>query len=135
MRLQTLVFGWMFTLLPVTALSTTHSLQNVAVIGVGALGVPLCQELLLMEEEEEQPQVVGFTKTTARHSKLMQQLPKSDKLRLIATGDDGYGHETFSNVVFCAPPSGFQDYPKALREALKIWDRSGTFVFTSSGAV
>jgi hypothetical protein len=40
--------------------------------------------------------------------------------------------------VFCAPPSGFDDYPEAVRDAVtNIWDKSsdGVFVFTSSGGM
>ena len=48
------------------------------------------------------------------------------------------GH-SFKDVVFCAPPSGFDDYPSAVKEAAtQLWsgpDSGGSFVFTSSGGV
>ena len=41
------------------------------------------------------------------------------------------------NVLFCASPAGNDDYPGAVREALKMWDAEagGRFVFTSSAGV
>jgi len=46
--------------------------------------------------------------------------------------------EKFANVVFCAPPSGFDDYPGAIKEAAdNLWagPDQGRFVFTSSGGI
>jgi nucleoside-diphosphate-sugar epimerase len=55
---------------------------------------------------------------------------------------------SFRDVVFCAPPSGFEDYSSAVNEAAtRLWtgihgtgrgvggEEVGSFVFTSSGAV
>ncbi len=45
----------------------------------------------------------------------------------------------FQNVVFCAPPSGFEDYPGAVKEAMEnLWagpSSGGRFIFTSSGGM
>lgn len=49
-----------------------------------------------------------------------------------------YNGNSFKDVVFCAPPSGFDDYPAAVKEAAaQLWSgsASGSFVFTSSGGV
>lgn len=46
--------------------------------------------------------------------------------------------QKFSNVVFCAPPSAFDDYPAAVADvADNLWcgNKDGTFVFTSSGGM
>ena len=47
--------------------------------------------------------------------------------------------KTFDNVIFCAPPSGFEDYAGAVENAVaNIWsglEKGGTFVFTSSGGM
>lgn len=52
--------------------------------------------------------------------------------------DDCKG-KTFDNVIFCAPPSGFEDYPGAVEYAAsELWsgiESGGTFVFTSSGGM
>lgn len=67
------------------------------------------------------------------------------------------GHPTFDKVVFCAPPSGFEDYAAGVQECIEnLWNgysgggsgsssstSSGdsgtgggtTFVFTSSGGM
>ena len=47
--------------------------------------------------------------------------------------------QRFKDVVFCAPPFGFDDYPQAVEDAItKLWEGpsgGGSFVFTSSGGV
>jgi len=54
----------------------------------------------------------------------MEEIPKGNK---------------FTNVVFCAPPSGSDDYPGAVKDAIdNIWcgpEKGGRFVFTSSGGM
>jgi len=50
-----------------------------------------------------------------------------------------YSGHTFKDVVFCAPPSGFENYAQAVKDAAaQLWSGpsdGGTFVFTSSGGV
>jgi len=46
-----------------------------------------------------------------------------------------FGPQNFDNVVFCAPPSGNEDYVQEVKDALKMWNRRGRFLFTSSSAV
>jgi hypothetical protein len=74
----------------------------------------------------------------------------ADRFRLL-TSDEAYNNiqEKFDMVVFCAPPSGFDDYPQAVHDAIeRLWKKRpndatqsageqqhGLFVFTSSGAV
>lgn len=41
--------------------------------------------------------------------------------------------KSFSNVVFCVPPSKNEDYVAELQGAVKLWSGEGSFVFTSSG--
>lgn len=50
--------------------------------------------------------------------------------------DDGRPCQ-WPNVLFCASPAGNDDYPGAVREALKMWDAEagGRFVFTSSAGI
>lgn len=49
-------------------------------------------------------------------------------------------NKKFKHCVFCAPPSGFDDYPSAIRGAIDdLWmghdDTGGSFTFTSSGGI
>jgi len=56
----------------------------------------------------------------------------------LSTAEDVPSDAKFKDVVFCAPPSGFDDYPAAVRNALETyWDKGlgGCFVFTSSGGI
>jgi len=111
-----------------------------AVFGVGVLGTSLCRQLLHGDLDAV---VTGITKSSTRHDEIRRQVVESadDDRRLeLLTGDEAHGSgRKFENVVFCAPPSGFEDYSAAVKEAAEcLWagpDAGGVFVFTSSGAV
>ena len=124
-----LSFGKSTILTSVLSMITTPGNKSCAVVGVGVLGTSLCRQLL-----QDNWQVTGITKTTSRHEQLYQQLG-STNFHLTVQAKD----EKFDHVVFCAPPSGFDDYPAAVGEAAEtLWkgpDGGGVFVFTSSGAV
>lgn len=81
--------------------------------------------------------MTGITKTKNRHEDIQAEVGKSDRF-VLKTEDECKGKK-FQNVVFCAPPSGFEDYPGAVGEcAEKLWTGSsdgGVFVFTSSGGM
>ena len=55
------------------------------------------------------------------------------------TADDIPKEKQFTNVIFCAPPSGFEDYPGAVKDAIdNLWAgaaEEGSFIFTSSGGI
>jgi hypothetical protein len=56
----------------------------------------------------------------------------------ILSMDDLSQETKFDNVVFCAPPSGSDDYPGAVKHAVdNLWcgPEKGRFVFTSSGGM
>jgi hypothetical protein len=85
--------------------------------------------------------VTGITKTNNRHEDILAQVggDHSDRFEL-KTGDEiSQGQQRYSNVVFCAPPSGFEDYPAAMEDCIaNVWagpSKGGVFVFTSSGGV
>lgn len=121
-----------------------------AVIGVGVLGTSLCRQIL---EDPDFKGFTGVTRTTKNHDAIRAAVllgestdDDDDRFRLIAaSGGSGdvaappRRKSTFTNVVFCAPPSGFEDYPAAVKEAAeRYWEGpngGGVFVFTSSGAV
>jgi hypothetical protein len=126
-----------------------------AVVGVGLLGTSLCRQLL---DTYPDSVVTGITKTTNNHASIRETVLEreltmssanagadaaggggvtGDRLRLVTCEQEL--STKFDNVVFCAPPSGFDDYPAAVQEAIdRYWQGpsgSGIFVFTSSGAV
>ena len=83
------------------------------------------------------PSVTAITKTTNRHDSILESVGDSDNFN-VRTGSECKG-EKFKNVVFCAPPSGFEDYPAAVDDAISnLWagpSEGGTFIFTSSGGM
>jgi len=100
--------------------------KNCAVVGVGVLGTSLCQQLL-----EKGSQVTGITKTTNRHDSIRQEIPN---LQHLTTLDECT--EKFDDIVFCAPPSGSDDYPETIRSCVEnLWTGKGLFVYTSSGGI
>jgi hypothetical protein len=123
---------------------------DTAIVGVGVLGKHLCR--LILEVSSSSPsaaRVLGVTKTSNNHEAILKDLVGGH-----TTADDGNhrrfqlvtsedvaasgAERRFDNVVFCAPPSGFDDYPLAVQTAIdQLWagPERGVFVFTSSGAV
>lgn len=81
--------------------------------------------------------VTGITKSTNNHASIREAVGNKDRFSVV-TMDDCKG-ETFDNVVFCAPPSGFEDYGGAVEDAVtNVWsglEKGGAFVFTSSGGM
>lgn len=78
-----------------------------------------------------------MTKSKARHDAIKQEVGETDRFS-VATLEDCAGKK-YRNVVFCAPPSGFDDYPKAIEDCMRtVWagpDEGGVFIFTSSGGM
>ncbi|GKY98574.1 hypothetical protein MPSEU_000814200 [Mayamaea pseudoterrestris] len=120
--------------------------SNCAIVGVGVLGTNLCQQLLESTDAKVCDwRITGVTKSTTRHEQIQSKVAATlqHRLQLTTMSDllDQQAQEEaatrkFDNVVFCAPPSGFDDYAGAVREAAdKLWNGRGTFVFTSSGGV
>ncbi|KAL9190349.1 hypothetical protein ACHAXT_007560 [Thalassiosira profunda] len=121
--------------------------SDLAIVGCGVLGTSLCQQLL-SDSNFDGRTITGVTKSTGRHAAIMEQvLGDTGDADLqarfqLTTMDDilkqDSGH-SFKDVVFCAPPSGFEDYPSAVKAAAaQLWAGSeggGSFVFTSSGGV
>ena len=135
------------------AFSSSSSSSDIAIVGCGVLGTSLCKQLLSHPDFASRT-ITGITKSTGRHADIIEQvLGSSDdddddydtKQRFqLLTMDDvvkikGDRQSLFKDVVFCAPPSGFDDYPTAVKDAAaQLWAGSsegGSFVFTSSGGV
>ena len=88
--------------------------------------------------------MTGITKTTNNHDSIQSNILDSLEKKNIgenfhlSTFDDIPKEKQFDHVVFCAPPSGFDDYPKAIQSVIDtLWSKSnhGSFVFTSSGGM
>lgn len=114
--------------------------QSVAIVGCGVLGTSLCKQLL-SSPRFESTSVTAITKSTSRHESIKENigaLSEKETFQLTTYEDIPEG-SVFENVVFCAPPSGFEDYPGAVKDAItKLWAGSnsgGAFVFTSSGGI
>lgn len=107
----------------VTAAATNE--QELLIVGPGVLG-----SLVGVKWMEKFPgaRVVGQTNTNSRHEELVK-LGLEPRLKADAS------EEQFPNVIFCAPPSGSDDYTAEIAAAAKLWNGKGTFVFTSSSAV
>jgi nucleoside-diphosphate-sugar epimerase len=131
----------------IAAMATTTSptvplpSKECAVIGVGVLGTSLCRQLLANNWK-----VTGITKTSRRHEEIRQQVgadiigqeKEEDRFTLQTAVDDKQQdfRKKYPYCVFCAPPSGFDDYASAVEEAMtQWWDQQGIFVFTSSGGI
>ena len=80
--------------------------------------------------------VTGVTKTNSRHDSILEQVGDNERF-VLKTANEIQGQK-FRDVVFCAPPSGFEDYSAAVEDAVtNVWDKTsdGVFVFTSSGGM
>ena len=109
--------------------------KSCAVVGVGVLGTSLCRQLL-ESAELAGTSVTGITKSDKNHESIRQAVGNSDLFHLTTIDECS---EKFCNVVFCAPPSGSEDYAADVKSAAEnIWigkGGGGIFAFTSSGSV
>jgi len=118
------------------------SADGVAVVGCGVLGTSLCRQILGSSDFGSRS-VTGITKTSNRHESIRSAISEAapdcaDRFQL-KTYEELSADAKFRDVVFCAPPSGFDDYPGAVRDAMEnVWSGpsgGGSFVFTSSGGI
>lgn len=105
------------------------SQQELLIVGPGVLGSYLGT---LWNDEFGDGLVFGQTKTETNHEKLkilgINPMCKSPSLT--------NNSRRFANVVYCAPPSGSENYVEDIQTALdSSWDGTGNFVFTSSAGV
>jgi FlaA1/EpsC-like NDP-sugar epimerase len=116
--------------------------KTCAIVGVGVLGTSLCKQIL-SSPDFQNVIVTGITKSHDRHELIREQIgftKVASRLTLITMEELMEKKFTkFDHVIFCAPPSGFENYPDAVKEAVNdIWlgpHDGGVFIFTSSGAV
>lgn len=87
--------------------------------------------------------VIGITKTSNRHDAIRDAVVETtddqDRFSVETYDEAAATSQKFQNVVFCAPPSGFDDYPAAIQNVMdNLWagpSSGGHFVFTSSGGM
>uniref|UniRef100_A0A7S3PV73 NAD-dependent epimerase/dehydratase domain-containing protein n=1 Tax=Chaetoceros debilis TaxID=122233 RepID=A0A7S3PV73_9STRA len=115
--------------------------KDIAIVGCGVLGTSLLRQLVTSPEFESKS-ITAITKTSNNHESILKSVGSSSESSSfdLTTMDEIPKDQKFSNVVFCAPPSAFDDYPAAVADASdNLWcgtnDGDGTFVFTSSGGV
>ena len=121
----------------------------------------ICSELLSHAHFASRA-IVGVTRTKTRHESIRRSVlhhdvddanddgeKKGGRFQLMtldevlattaATTRGGRPRRHYKDVVFCAPPSGFDDYASGITEvATRLWSAAtprGSFVFTSSGVV
>lgn len=120
----------------VTEMQTEATVGELLIVGPGVLGSYLGKLWI-----DKGGSVTGRTNTTNNHPRCDFHTAQTQALyRLKALGIapqtyEDCGEHKFPNVVFCAPPSGSEDYAGSVRDAVGYWDGSGTFVFTSSTGV
>jgi len=129
--------------------SSTSSDNKIAIVGCGVLGTSLCKQILSHPDFANRS-IIGITKSTNRHDAIREQVlgsssddndeEQSSRFQLLTMDSVlASSQHTFKDVVFCAPPSGFDDYPTAVKDAAtQLWssnNNKGSFVFTSSGGV
>ncbi|GAQ92467.1 hypothetical protein KFL_010200030 [Klebsormidium nitens] len=118
---------------PVAAASAngSHSLEvrhkDLLVVGPGVLGTLIAQQWFKSHPDAA---VVGQTNTTNAHERL-----RSIGVRPVVKDLDDDAPQKFPYVVFCAPPSGSEDYAAEVSAAAARWDGSGALLFTSSTGV
>lgn len=112
------------------------TINSIAIVGCGVLGTSLCKQILSCPEMES-VKVWAITKTRNNHESIKETVGENPNLNIV-TMDDLTQETKFENVVFCAPPSGSDDYPGAVKDAVDaLWcgPDKGRFVFTSSGGI
>lgn len=133
---------------PTITIDNNNNNNKIAVFGCGVLGTSLCQQLLSSSDFDSK-QVIGITKTSNRHDAIRGAVTaassssSSSERFSVETYEEAISSTTsttkFRDVVFCAPPSGFDDYPAAIQNVMdNLWagpSAGGQFVFTSSGGI
>mmetsp|Transcript_8999 Transcript_8999/g.13049 ORF Transcript_8999/g.13049 Transcript_8999/m.13049 type:complete len:357 (-) Transcript_8999:293-1363(-) len=118
--------------------------NNVAVFGCGVLGSSLCRQIVQSPPDGIES-ITAITKSTKRHESIRTDVLSNGSERIpfsVTTAEEALSDGTakkYKHVVFCGPPSGFEDYASAVKQCMeKLWlgpSDGGMFVFTSSGGV
>jgi len=118
--------------------SSPTTTNDIAIVGCGVLGTSLCKQLLSSPDFNSKT-VTAITKSRNNHESILDNVGRTVPNFNLVLPEELSKEKRFTNVVFCAPPSGFDDYPGAVADAIEnLWagsDCGGTFVFTSSGGI
>ncbi|XP_066308926.1 uncharacterized protein [Miscanthus floridulus] len=98
---------------------------DLLIVGPGVLGRIVAEK---WQKEHPDCKVYGQTASKNHHSELTD-------LGIIPSLKGTTIHQKVPHVIFCAPPSGSDDYPGDVRLAASNWSGEGSFLFTSSTAL
>jgi len=115
--------------------------DDLLIVGAGVLG-----KLVAAQWRKAHPEarIVGETRTDATHDELRSLgiEPRTPPHHEKNAGSEGDGDAAFPFVIFCAPPSGSEDYAGEVARACDRWigdatsaSARGALVFTSSCSV
>ncbi|CAO2173701.1 unnamed protein product [Urochloa humidicola] len=99
--------------------------NDLLIVGPGVLGRIVAEK---WQKEHPGCKVYGQTASTNHHSELTD-------LGIIPSLKGSTISQKVPHVIFCAPPSGSDDYPEDVRVAASNWSGEGSFLFTSSTAL
>ncbi|KAJ1283780.1 hypothetical protein BS78_03G152800 [Paspalum vaginatum] len=99
--------------------------NDLLIVGPGVLGRIVAEK---WQKEHPGCKVYGQTASTNHHSELTD-------LGIIPSLKGSTISQKVPHVLFCAPPSGSDDYPGDVRVASSNWSGEGSFLFTSSTAL
>eukprot|EP00899_Mesostigma_viride_P012024 jgi/Mesvir1/20822/Mv07920-RA.1 len=107
--------------------------DDLLIVGPGVLGSKIAK---LWLDDHPAVRVVGQTNTEKAHERLraMGVEPRTKDGHLLS-GARPPKEDTFPYVVFCAPPSGSENYVAEVEAAALWWNGEGAMVFTSSSTV
>eukprot|EP00466_Bigelowiella_natans_P015912 jgi/Bigna1/34229/e_gw1.4.106.1 len=98
--------------------------NHLLIVGCGTLGERVGR---LWKKQYPNTDVIGETRGTSRHQSF-----ESHGITPRLADAEGTDIQ-YPFVVFSAPPSSSTDYVASVKKAIDQWDKSGAFVFTSSG--
>jgi len=102
--------------------------SDLLIIGAGYLGKLIGKSWL---EKFPGASVYAETRSDSKHSLLRED----GMLPILRSDREDHPTQSWKNIIFCASPSGNEDYPGELEAAVQLWDKTGGFVFTSSGGI
>ncbi|WVZ71151.1 hypothetical protein U9M48_019771 [Paspalum notatum var. saurae] len=99
--------------------------NDLLIVGPGVLGRIVAEK---WQKEHPGCKMYGQTASKNHHSELTD-------LGIIPSLKGSANSQKVPHVIFCAPPSGSDDYPGDVRVAASNWSGEGSFLFTSSTAL
>lgn len=101
---------------------------TLVIVGAGTLGTLVAQQWQKLHPSSK---IFGLTRTATRH----EQLRSMGVFPILKDGAEAELEGGAPFVLYCAPPSGSNDYAADVSAASSLWNGVGSFLFTSSSAV